>query len=1309
MRDFNWKRCAAMILCMMLIIIGGLMAQSEQTAVPLTLGETATAVIDNGGDYAYFSFTPETSGVYIWTSQGDYDTYGYLYDADMNELASDDDSGDGGNFRIEYTLSAGTTYCFGARFYSSSSTGSFDVLLSLGFSYDLDANGLLTISGAGPMTSHPWDPSDVRAVIIENGVTSICWAAFSGCDQLETVSIPDTVRVIEGVAFYGCSSLTSIIIPEGVVEIDSQAFYYSGLVSLTLPDSLTNIASDILLEVSTLTEIRCPQYSDAWYWCSDHGFGSQLIANGTTQAPSSGTFGNQLTWQFTDRTLTISGSGSMCLYDDNKPWSAQRIKYVTIENGVTDIGAYAFSNCGNLETISIPNTVVSIGSYAFYMCESLSTVQIPSSVTSIGNYAFAYCESMDSIVIPYGVTSIGSYAFISWYALTDLTFPSSVSSYADNYFPRGSDDQVSVVRCPRGCYMWNWCINNGYEDILVEAFSPETDFTWTALDNETCEITAYTGTGTEVIIPERFSGLTVTAIGANAFATNTVLSSVMFPAAVTAIGNDAFSGCSGLSEVLYNGTVAQAMAIDIGSGNQPLTNLDWTCSDGTWSNWPYPQSAHPYAPDTDQTWTYTHPTQAAALMVTFSGDTDFYWDAYLYITDGEGKELVYGIYGGLAGQTLILKGNTVTLRLTTPGSGYSMAYGFKITDIQGMTAAEYDEYITPRLLYEDGLITGLYDPEHQISNLTIPALIDGETVYGIGISAFSDIGYLDSVTIGEGITVICEDAFYGCGLSSVSLPASLQSIGISAFNDVWELKSITYQGTVTQAASVDIDLHNSKLKAIPWTCTDGAYQWSGSGVSDEGTAWSFANGVLTITRNGDMEEIFPMEETPWDELRNLTRSIVFSDGVTSISSQGFWAFGNTTDITIPASVTRIGNLAFGGNASLQTVHYGGTVADMANITIEDQNEYLAHAVWICSDGEYAAEHTGNCGENITWTLRGGTLTLTGSGAMPDYGYNADLDEWCDSPWSDEGLESYIHHVIIGSGITHLGSAAFRYLSLSSLTLPATITSIEYNVFEDTWVGKVYYGGSIAQAQGVQIESYMWSSNYQFYNISWECSDGTGYKTLTGTIGDQVSFAYSNYQLTISGVGPMDGSGPWYGANYDSPAVSRLVIEDGVTSIYSDMFAGLIIDEMTLPTSLTVVGDNAFMDGRVKKVYYNGTAADRALIQFGAYTGALQSAKWIFTVPFSGNFVLPSNTVTIEEEAFSGIAAVGVRISDAVTTIDARAFAGCSHLEMVWIPSGVTSIDASAFEGCENLMIYGESGSAAESFAQTQGYVFINVD
>jgi len=102
---------------------------------------------------------------------------------------------------------------------------------------------------------------------------------------------------------------------------------------------------------------------------------------------------NLLTWQFNDEdgVLTIKGNGYMINFStlENHPWAhlRKKIKTVIIDQGVKNIGAFAFNDCYELTSLTIPNSVLAIEYAAFFGC-SLTSVFIPSSVISIESFAF---------------------------------------------------------------------------------------------------------------------------------------------------------------------------------------------------------------------------------------------------------------------------------------------------------------------------------------------------------------------------------------------------------------------------------------------------------------------------------------------------------------------------------------------------------------------------------------------------------------------------------------------------------------------------------------------------------------------------------------------------------------------------------------------------------------------------------------------------------------------------------------------------------------------------------------------------------
>ena len=259
--------------------------------------------------------------------------------------------------------------------------------------YSLDTEtGVLTISGTGKMTAFSrfddspfYQNSNIKSVIIGNGVTSIGDYVFEGCENLTSVTIPNTVISIGDDAFDCCTSLTNVTIPDRVTSIGNEAFYYcKSLTSVTIPDSVTSIGSYAFCGCKSLTSVS--------------------IGNGVT---------NIYSFAFVDCTSLTS---------------------VTIPDSVTSIGSYAFDGCTSLTSITIPDSVTSIGDRAFYNCTSLTSVTIPNSVTSIRDSTFKNCTSLTSVTIPDSVTSIDNYAFYSCWDLTSVTIPDSVTNIGDDAF-----------------------------------------------------------------------------------------------------------------------------------------------------------------------------------------------------------------------------------------------------------------------------------------------------------------------------------------------------------------------------------------------------------------------------------------------------------------------------------------------------------------------------------------------------------------------------------------------------------------------------------------------------------------------------------------------------------------------------------------------------------------------------------------------------------------------------------------------------------------------------------------------------------
>ena len=126
----------------------------------------------------------------------------------------------------------------------------------------LTDNGVLTISGKGKMYDYsfnnraPWSKSDIKRIIIGDGVTTIGEFAFNWCERLTSISIPNSVTEIGSSAFEDCRSLTSVTIPNSVTKISASAFSLCvSLASVTIPNSVKNIGILAFFKCTSITQI----------------------------------------------------------------------------------------------------------------------------------------------------------------------------------------------------------------------------------------------------------------------------------------------------------------------------------------------------------------------------------------------------------------------------------------------------------------------------------------------------------------------------------------------------------------------------------------------------------------------------------------------------------------------------------------------------------------------------------------------------------------------------------------------------------------------------------------------------------------------------------------------------------------------------------------------------------------------------------------------------------------------------------------------------------------------------------------------
>ncbi len=971
--------------------------------------------------------------------------------------------------------------------------------------WKLDQTGTLTISGAGTIPDFeseietPWysHKTDIKAIVIESGITTIGDCAFYGCDQVTEISVANTVTTIGDRAFSGCNSLTTISLPEGVSSIgqgcfgackkltnvvlpDSLRFVgtyafaeCSSLTNVTLgnsltyinegmfnntkltviviPDSVTRIESGSFFGCNCLTTVTIPvsvTYIDEYafyqagiqevyyggsaadwakiyigemnspltkatlhtveptvtnitiksqpdkvtYWVGEtldttglvltatysdgttvditDGFttsGFSSSASGrryvtvTYEGKSttflvtvsalldSGTCGENLVWTLDDtNTLTISGTGTMdnwSTYSD-VPWSVYRnsIYYVIIENDVTSIGDYAFTQCLDLRNVTIGNNVKSIGKRAFDSCISLYSIAIPNGVTTIGEGAFVQCQSLQAVSIPASVISIGEGAFnYCWNSLGFGVNKDNPAYSSDDSHILFNKDKTALIQAP-------YCLSGEYT------------------------------------VPE-----SVITICDDAFYSCKDMTGITIPVSVTSIGDWAFYDCSSLTDVYYDGTATQWAKITIGSANTGLTDANIHTAEPTLTE----------------------------ISVTVQPDKVVYW----------------------VGETLDTTGLVLTATYND-GTTAAITDGFTVSGFDSAIAGNQSITVT----YEEKTTTfTVIVNQPVITDLLIKTNPD-KLVYWVG-ETLDTTGLVLTATYSDGNDEIVTEGFTVSGFDSSTAGDQIVTV-------TYEDKTAIFIVTVNEPYLTDISINTQPDKLAYWigerlditglsltafysdgsskTVTEGftvsGFDSSTAGDQTITVAYEEKIAIFTVTVNEPYLTDISINTKPYKvvyltgenlDITGLTLTAIYSDNSTETVTEGFTVSG--FDSTTAGHIT-------------------------VTVTYEDKTASF----------EVSVVFGGICGQKLNWTLDDqGTLTISGTGAM---------DRWTEpdeAPWYDY-IDS-VNKVVIKEGVTDIGKYAFSgYIGLTEVEIPDSVTSIGNYAFQSCDnLSKVAMGDGVA--------------------------------------------------------------------------------------------------------------------------------------------------------------------------------------------------------------------------------------------------------
>lgn len=741
-------------------------------------------------------------------------------------------------------------------------------------------------------------------------VTGIGERAFADRADVQTLTLPDSIKKIGARAFENCKSLKKLTLPAGVERIEAEIAAGCGaLEELTVPflgDSVTPSVSRCVL----------------------------------------GEFFSQEPYDGADEVVQTYASGLQTLKTD-KYYLPASLRSVTVLRGVIPFGA--FSNCTQLRNITLGNGVTGIRDHAFRGCTGLTDMVVPDSVVDITKGAFSGCSRLKHITLPFvglqaGTTEKSAYQYplgvifgTEYYNAgvytTQYTCENNQTARPVNYVLPASLTSVTVTGgyIPYGAF----CMCNGLTKITlgnnVTGMHMNAVVGCTALHGNIYDNAFYLGNEQNpclVLVSALDRDITscvthtdTKIIAAAAFYQCQKLSYVSIWGTVTDIGSYAFWECTALTRVTISGNVTEINDYMF----KGCTNL----------------TAVTLSENTQRIGAHAFEGCAKLADVTLpDGVTDIGESAFAGCAALKSAIIPEGVRS--IGENTFY-GCTALSRVVLPESLVSIGkyafYGcrtlFCLTIPSGVKAIGASAFEKCYRLVE---VTNLSQLSYLVGNGGISYVTYyAKTIYtdpnAESRLQTDDDGYVLYID-GDDRTLV---AYVGRNTDLI-LPAGVTEIYTYAFFDRPDITSVTIPDSVTCIGDHAFDGCANLLSVIV-----------GNGVTSIG-AHAFEN-CLQLADLALPDGLRSLGDYALSNCTALT-SVVLPNGLTSLGGYAFSGCTSLTDITIPSSVTSIENGSFRACRALTSITFGGTVAQWGTICKETRwnsgaGDYVVH----CTDGD----------------------------------------------------------------------------------------------------------------------------------------------------------------------------------------------------------------------------------------------------------------------------------------------------------------------------------------------------------------------
>ncbi len=782
--------------------------------------------------------------------------------------------------------------------------------------------------------------------------------AFKDDGQINSVTLANSVRVVEEYAFAGCVAMRCAILNDGLVEMGDYAFAGNeGMNSIIIYPSTTTIGEHAFEDCENLL-VYCYTDSAAYLFAGSHGVACQTFDGGKIVMDQGITY------------LVANGEGTVISCDRDKEGEVE-VPSEMESYPVTTIGAGAFSECEGVTRVVLPDTVADIGARAFGGMTSLTKVNMPGGVVKFPKYMFHECYKLRAVDFPAGLKEIGDCAFL-YSGIKSAVLPMGVVGVGESAFGGSRLESVTIQGSPAfGWDVFSSCRNLSDVKFLGEGavFGLGMFYGCESLKR----VVMPSGVSE---IPDgmfRLSGLEelevppgVTRIGDGAFGDCTSLQKVVVPRSVEKIEDDAFSGCGPLLVCCHGDSYTHKYAVEKGLSHYLVTKGREDVTIGRRGSLRYivaNEDVTILSCDRSQKGEVEVPSEMEGLPVTTIGAGAFSkcegvtrivlpdtvtgvgmgafdgmssltevnipsgvvkFPKYMFRFCGElravdfptGLKEIEDCAFGYSG----IKSAVLPMGVERVGGAAFSGSELESVTIQGSPTFGSEVFSSCRklsdvkFLGEEAVLgSGMFRQCESLRRVTMPSWLSE-----IPSVMFAESG-LEELEVPSGVTRIGDSAFADCvNLQKVVVPKSVEYIGDNAFKGCGPLLVCCHEDSYTHKYAVEEGLSHYLVTTGDGEVTIGRR---------EGLEYIVTSAGVTIfscdrSKEGEVEVPSEMEGLP----------------VTTIGAGAFLRCEGVTRIVLPDTVTSIGASAFSGMSSLMKVNIPSGVVRFSD-----------HMFWECHE------------------------------------------------------------------------------------------------------------------------------------------------------------------------------------------------------------------------------------------------------------------------------------------------------------------------------------------------------------------------